>query len=193
MTKEEVRFQIALSCIQGVLEAKHGVLGEVAPIIAVKESFRIADEFVKQWFRGDTTDEVKEVAEKWSKEDERNLYNIIEAIKYVYDVSEGSSGSRLITWLKSFCSQPYQTAEGKSISEEILEYFNEKKDYRSRWYAWVKYVGRNHHWKPSKEQMDYLCRAVVDARKIHDASTSGYDAYFGLKSLYDDLKNNFSL
>lgn len=50
MTKEEVRFQVALSCIQGVLEAKHGIIGEIVPKVAVKESLRIADEFVKQWF-----------------------------------------------------------------------------------------------------------------------------------------------
>lgn len=37
---------------------------------------------------------------EWSEEDERNLYNTIEAIKYTFDVSEGSGGSRLITWLK---------------------------------------------------------------------------------------------
>lgn len=54
MTKEEVRFQVALSCIQGVLEAKHGIIGEIVPEVAVKESLRIADEFVKQWF-GETT------------------------------------------------------------------------------------------------------------------------------------------
>ena len=50
MTKEEVRFQVAVSCIQGIIEAKLGIIGEVAPEVAVKESLRIADEFVKQWF-----------------------------------------------------------------------------------------------------------------------------------------------
>lgn len=54
MTKEEVRFQVALSCIQGVLEAKHGIIDGIVPEAAVKESLRIADEFVKQWF-GETT------------------------------------------------------------------------------------------------------------------------------------------
>ena len=55
MTREEVRFQVALSCIQGVLEAKHGVIGEIVPALAVAESLRIADEFVRQWF--DKTEE----------------------------------------------------------------------------------------------------------------------------------------
>lgn len=49
MTKEEIRLQVAISCIQGVLEAKHGVIGEVVPALAVEEALRIADEFVKQW------------------------------------------------------------------------------------------------------------------------------------------------
>ena len=54
MTRDEMKFQVALSCIQGVLEAKHGILGEIAPSLAVKESLRIADEFVKEWFKDDT-------------------------------------------------------------------------------------------------------------------------------------------
>lgn len=44
-----MRFQVAVACLQGVLEAKGGIVGEVAPSIAVKESLRIADEFVRQW------------------------------------------------------------------------------------------------------------------------------------------------
>ena len=55
MTKEEIKFQVALSCIQGVLEAKHGIIGEIVPEVAVKESLRIADEFVKQWFKEEIT------------------------------------------------------------------------------------------------------------------------------------------
>lgn len=51
MTPEQVRFQVALSCIQGVLEAKHGIIAEIVPEIAVAESLRIADEFVRQWFK----------------------------------------------------------------------------------------------------------------------------------------------
>ena len=53
MTREEMKFQVAVSCIQGIIEAKLGIIGEVAPEVAVKESLRIADEFVRQWF-GDT-------------------------------------------------------------------------------------------------------------------------------------------
>ena len=65
MTKEEIRFQVALSCIQGVLEAKHGIIGEALPSLAVAESLRIADEFVKQWF--DKTAKPVELSEKDEK------------------------------------------------------------------------------------------------------------------------------
>jgi len=51
MTKEEIRFQVAVSCIQGIIEAKHGIIAEVLPDIAVQESLRIADKFVKEWFK----------------------------------------------------------------------------------------------------------------------------------------------
>lgn len=67
MTKEEVRFQVALSCIQGVLEAKHGVLGEIIPAIAVSESLRIADEFVRQWFH---ESEVEKIKDEWKPTEE---------------------------------------------------------------------------------------------------------------------------
>lgn len=60
--------------------------------------------------------------QEWSEEDESNLYNIIEAIKYVFDVSEDSKGSRLITWLKSLPErlnlQPKQ--EWSEEDEEII-------------------------------------------------------------------------
>ena len=60
MTKEEIRLQVALSCIQGVLEAKHGFLGEIVPSVAVAESLRIANEFVRQWFHETETEKIKE-------------------------------------------------------------------------------------------------------------------------------------
>lgn len=50
MTKEQVRFQVAVSVIQGIIEGKHGIIGEILPAAAVDEAFRIADEFTKKWF-----------------------------------------------------------------------------------------------------------------------------------------------
>ena len=51
MTREEIRLQVAISVIQGVLEAKHGVIGEVVPSVAVAIALRIADAFVEEWYR----------------------------------------------------------------------------------------------------------------------------------------------
>ena len=73
MTREEIRLQVAVSALQGVLEAKLGVVGEALPSVAVEESLRIADEFVKQWF-GD--EEVKNIEqEKEQKPIEKQDYS----------------------------------------------------------------------------------------------------------------------
>jgi hypothetical protein len=53
MTKDEIRLQVAISVIQGVIEAKHGVLAEILPTLAVEESLRIADKFVEEWFKNE--------------------------------------------------------------------------------------------------------------------------------------------
>ena len=74
MTQEEIRLQVAISVIQGILEAKHGVIGEIVPSLAVAESLRIADEFVKQWF-GDT--EVQEVKQFVTKEVFQSISSIL--------------------------------------------------------------------------------------------------------------------
>ncbi len=49
MTEEEIKFQVAVSVLQGIIEAKGGIIGEVLPNIAVAESLRFADEFFIQW------------------------------------------------------------------------------------------------------------------------------------------------
>lgn len=51
MTREEIRLQVAISVIQGVLEAKHGVIGEVVPSVSVAIALRIADAFVEEWYQ----------------------------------------------------------------------------------------------------------------------------------------------
>lgn len=48
-TEQEIKFQVALSVIQGIIEAKGGILTEIVPAIAVKESLRFANEFYDQW------------------------------------------------------------------------------------------------------------------------------------------------
>lgn len=64
MTKEEIRLQVAISCIQGILEAKHGFLGEILPSVAVAEALGIADEFVKQWEKGSVVENIEKDIEK---------------------------------------------------------------------------------------------------------------------------------
>ena len=51
MTREEIRLQVAIACIQGVIEAKHGIIAEILPEVAVEESLRIADVFLKHWYK----------------------------------------------------------------------------------------------------------------------------------------------
>ena len=48
--KETMRFQVANSALQGILEAKHGIVGEIVPSLLVADALRIADEFIKQWY-----------------------------------------------------------------------------------------------------------------------------------------------
>ena len=42
---------------------------------------------------------------EWSEEEKKHLYNAIEAIKYVYDTSEGTSGFKCVEFLKAL--QPH--------------------------------------------------------------------------------------
>ena len=69
-----------------------------------------------------------------------------------------------------------------------------KEDYDANM-AWLrelvnarKYSSLNPHWKPSEEQMNYLCAAVDAAIRKHNESVSGYEPARVLKSLYEQLK-----
>lgn len=44
---------------------------------------------------------------QWSEEEKKHLYNAIEAVKYVYDVSEGTGGFKCVEFLKSIRPQPH--------------------------------------------------------------------------------------
>ena len=104
------------------------------------------DDGFKEYYPEDLLVEQKPA--EWSEEDDENLYNIIEAIKYVFDVSEDSKGSRLITWLKFICQQ--------------------------------------HHWKPSKEQMDILDKVYHYLWADRNATADMQD---GLGDFIDELKS----
>lgn len=79
MTEEEMRFQVAVSCIQGIIEAKHGIIAEVLPDIAVQESLRIADKFVKEWFKDEPQQqEHNNYMQGWNDRDANILQHSIE-------------------------------------------------------------------------------------------------------------------
>ncbi len=51
---EGVRLKAALAALSAIIEAKGGIVGEIAPQLAVGEALRVADVFVKQWFNLET-------------------------------------------------------------------------------------------------------------------------------------------
>ncbi len=117
-----------------------------------------------------------EKPKEWSEEEERHLYNAIEAVKYVYDISKGTNGFKCVEFLKSF-RPPVKDREMKL---KILKYlstrcssleFEEVEDYLN---------SLRPLWKPSEEQMVALKNTMYDYK---DAP------YFqDLKYLYDALK-----
>ena len=57
--------------------------------------------------------------QEWSEEEKMHLYNAIEAVKYVYDTSEGTNGFKCVEFLKSLRSY-WKPSKGQI---EALEYF----------------------------------------------------------------------
>lgn len=51
MTKEEFRQEAALSAIQGVIEAKYGILAEIDVNLAADEAIRLADALTEKMFK----------------------------------------------------------------------------------------------------------------------------------------------
>lgn len=51
LSKEEFRQQAALSIVQGVIEARYGIIGELEPKIAIKETMRIANALTDELFK----------------------------------------------------------------------------------------------------------------------------------------------
>ena len=48
-SQKEMKFQVAVSVLQGIIEAKGGMIAEIVPEIAIEESFRFADKFCEMW------------------------------------------------------------------------------------------------------------------------------------------------
>ena len=47
--EKDLWFQVAINALQGILEAKLGILGEIAPALLAEDCFRIADAFMKEY------------------------------------------------------------------------------------------------------------------------------------------------
>lgn len=52
---------------------------------------------------------------EWSEEEKKHLYNAIEAVKYVYDISEGTSGFKCVEFLKSLRPKPHWKPSKKQM------------------------------------------------------------------------------
>lgn len=53
MTKEEFRQNAAISALQGVIEARYGVLGEIAPGLAAKDAVRLGNALTEEYYKED--------------------------------------------------------------------------------------------------------------------------------------------
>lgn len=51
MTINEFRQQAVLSAMQGILEAKGGIIGEVDPTLLARESIRVAEAVTEHYFK----------------------------------------------------------------------------------------------------------------------------------------------
>lgn len=101
---------------------------------------------------------------EWSEEDETIIEGACSAL-------EIHGHTKLASMLKSLRPQPKQRL--------ILTEEQEKK---------FGHLFSRPSWRPSDEQMNYLCNAVDAAIRKHNESVSGYEPARVLKSLYEDLK-----
>lgn len=81
-----------------------------------------------------------------------------------------------------------------SIIAVVEEWEDTQSDKEKAYYGattksdWLKSLRPQPHWKPSDDQMTRLNECVIEARERHSASTSGYERYRILNSLYTNLK-----
>lgn len=104
--------------------------------------------------------------QEWSEEDE----GMYELFSFVIELVENCPDKEKVkNWIKEI--------KGRFINS----------DYRS---VGLHYILKNNSksWKPSEEQMKCLEDCVNRAREIYNASTSGYNAYHTLSSLYQNLQ-----
>lgn len=60
--------------------------------------------------------------QEWSEEEKKHLYNAIEAVKYAYDISEGTSGFKCVKFLKSLRPQPHWKPSEAQLDALLASY-----------------------------------------------------------------------
>lgn len=141
--------------------------------------YMMARDDISEWFRKAYYDEIKPAG--WSGEDITNGWTGVDLERYLSCLQRLGTGNPLqpetvnSKWFKEHCRpQPHTVSIKNATKFGNLEYERGVKDgIRSE---------KNHHWKPSEEQLDAL----------KEASTSWMNEHMGncelLKSLYNDLK-----
>ena len=125
-------------------------------------------------------------------EDERMLDSVIRIITQFDDLAHEPTYAgpkwthpytKEIAWLKSLRLQPKQewSEEDDWKRKELIQYLEEKGDYRTVWMTWLKSLRPS--WKPSEEQMVALDKAIPVCMGV-----VGRDEIAPLESLYEQLK-----
>ena len=154
-----------------------------------------------------TLEYLKPIKSEWSEEDERHLNNAIEAVKYVYDISEGTNGFKCIKFLKSLRLQPKEDLnaiaqreyargkqdgywEGVKAERESCKTFHyESPNWPPKMPDLPTETTTNEgvssiqpHWKPSERQIAALEWQI---KNTYDGSWQRKES----ESLYNDLKS----
>ena len=142
-----------------------------------------------------TLEYMKPSKQEWSEEDEKNFYWISTRIQQANMTPEYSAKVyEILSWLKSLRPQSYwkQLSEKDILGRDkcyIAVRDSELSDEEKEWaFNFLKRCEPKSHWKPSEEQMNYLCAVVDEAKRKHNISVSGYPPARILESLYNDLK-----
>lgn len=128
----------------------------------------------KDLFRG-STEMVEQKPAKWSEENEKMRSNLMSLLANMRgDRITEETYQKYYPWLKSLRPQPNTVSIKDATKFGNLEYERGVKD-------GIQHV-KNHHWKPSKEQMEAFKQSI----EWDDQRADDFDKT--LQSLYNDLK-----
>ena len=156
---------------------------------------------ISDWLEKSLKSSVKQ--QKWSKNDTVFLNEITDffenkTVRLQHDLNMYAH------WLKSL-PERFSLEPKQEWSEADEKHINNILDIIDCWKAtthfvsyqggtidadikWFKSLRPQPHWKPSEEQMRYLCEVVDAAIRKHNESVSGYKPARVLKSLYEQLQ-----